>query len=56
MNALEDTDYESLCIQLLSRFQDESHTPTEKSIYDAIAFASAEHRRKSMEQANVAKN
>ena len=56
MNALEDTDYESLRIQLLSRFQDKSHTPTEKSVYNAIAFAGTEHRWKSMEQANVAKN
>ena len=44
LNVLEDTDYEPPRIQLLARLQDESHTPTQKSVYDVIAFASAEHR------------
>ena len=56
LNALEDTDYEPLRIQLLVHFQDKSHTPTQKSMYDVIAFASAEHRWKSTKQVNVVKN
>ena len=56
LNALEDTDYEPLCIQLLARFQEEQHTLTQKSVYDAIAFAGYEHKQKSTEQANVTKS
>ena len=44
LNVLEDTDYEPLRIQLLAWFQDELHIPTQKSVYDAIAFAGAKHR------------
>ena len=56
LNALKDTDYEPLHIQLLTCFQEEQHTLTQKSVYDAIAFAGYEHKRKSMEQANIAKS
>ena len=56
LNALEDTDYEPLYIQLLTCFQDKLHTPTQKSVYDVIMFAGYKHKWKSTEQANVVKN
>ena len=56
LNALEDTNYEPLRIQLLTGFQDKSHTPTQKSMYDAIAFTGAKHRQKSTEKVNIVKN
>lgn len=56
LNALEDTNYEPLCIQLLSCFQDDLYTSTKKNVYNTIAFAGYKHKQESMEQANVTKS
>src|SRR5882672_3222905 len=56
LNALEGSDYDLLCCQLVSQFQDARTTPNQTEFHDAIAFAGFEYKRRTAEQANVAKH
>jgi len=44
LNALEGSDYNSLCTHLIAQFQNAKTAPSQKEVYDAIAFAGYEHK------------
>jgi len=55
LNALEGSDYDSLRGHLIAQFQNAKITPDQKEVYDSIAFAGYEHKRRATEQAHIAK-
>jgi len=55
LNVLEGSDYDSLCAQLIAQFQNARTTPSQKEVYNTIAFVEYEHKQKTNEQARIAK-
>src|SRR5882724_7064919 len=55
LNVLEGSDYNSFHAHLISQFHNARTTPSQKEVYDTIAFAGYEHKQKTNEQAHVAK-
>ena len=55
LNALEGSDYDSLHGHLITQFQNARTAPSQKEVYNTIAFAGYEHKWKTNEQAHVVK-
>ena len=54
LNVLKGLDYDSLCAHLISQFQNARTTPSQKELYNTIAFAGYEQKQKTNKQAHVA--
>src|SRR5882724_13111214 len=55
LNALEGSDYNSLHAHLIAQFQNARSAPSQKEVYDTIAFVGYKHKQKTNEQAHIAK-
>src|SRR5882724_6570029 len=55
LNALKGSDYDSLHGHLITQFQNARTAPSEKEVYNTIAFVGYKHKQKTNEQAHVAK-
>src|SRR5882724_4147605 len=55
LNALEGLDYDSLNAHLIAQFQNPRTAPSQKEVYNTIAFAGHEHKQKTNEQEHIAK-
>src|SRR5882724_6431446 len=55
LNALKGSDYDYLHTHLIAQFQNARTAPSQKSVYNTIAFAGYKHKQKTNEQAHITK-